>query len=171
MNTFEITKELEAIRLLTETEQFDEDTGELIDNSDEIKQRLDAIGIKRDDKLKAIEYIKREYLSMGERVDFETKRLKERKSSFDKKVDKLADLQKYLLGGEKVETDLFTFSFKKSTKLITDDKELIPDKYKTVEKVEVVTFDNKQLKKDLMDNDELVVKGVHLEHNQNLQVK
>jgi len=169
MNTFEITKQLAEIRAVAELEQFDEETGELIDNSAELKESLDALGAKRDTKLKGIEYIKREYISINSTIDDEIKRLKERKAKFVKKVDSLSGLQEYLLGGEKVETDLFTFSFRKSTSVNVDDVELATLKGKFVDEKTTWTIKKAEIKKAIKDGE--VVEGAYLEDKYNLQVK
>ena len=61
MKTNQIVSEYEALRALDLVEEFDTETGELIDNSKEMKELLDGIATERDTKLKGIEYIKRVY--------------------------------------------------------------------------------------------------------------
>ena len=168
MNTYELSKEYEALRVLT-TEEFDEETGELIDNSEAIKALLDELDSKRDDKLKGIEYIKREFESINAAIDIEKKRLDARKKVFTRKIENMKDLQVYLLDGEKVETDLFTFSFRKSTSVNIDDVLLATLQGKFVEEKTTFTIKKAEIKKALVDGEE--VKGAHLETKQNLQVK
>ena len=169
MNTYEIAKEFEALRVLTLDDEYDEETGELVDRSAFLKELLDTISIERDNKLKGIEYIKREYQSINDTIDAETKRLKDRKESFTKKIEKLKMLQEYLLGGEKVETDLFTFSFRKSTSVNVDAVNLATIKGKYVEEKTTFTIKKADIKKALQDGEE--IEGAELIIKQNLQVK
>lgn len=168
MTSYDINTEYEALRALT-VEEFDEETGELIDNSEEIKALLAELDLKRDDKLKGIEYIKREYLAMIEAIKSEKKRLDDRKNAFERTVDRLKDLQDMLLGGEKVETDIFTFSYRKSTSLDTSGVNIdaIGTRYKETTKVTKLL--NSEIKKALQDGEE--IKGAELVVKKNLQVK
>jgi len=169
MNTWEITKEIEELRTLSLVEEFDEDTGELIDNSKELQELLNELNIKRDDKLIGIEYIKREYQSINDTIDAEMKRLKDRKAKFDKHIEKLSNLEEFLLNGEKVETDLFSFSFRKSTSVNVDDVNIATIKGKYVQEKTTFSIKKADVKKALQDGEE--IEGAFLETKQNLQVK
>ena len=129
MKTYEIKAEFFALQELLESEEFNEETGELIDNTKELADLLEEIEAKREDKLINIEYVKQEYLNSVDALKIEVKRLQERQKSFLKKVDKLKQLQEYLLDGEKVETDIFTFGFRKSKQVEIIDEGLIDSKY------------------------------------------
>jgi len=129
LTTFGILDEFNALFELMAQEEFDEDTGELIDNSETAKQLLEEMESKRDEKLDNIEYIKREFKMREDALQEEIKRLTERKHSFSKKQEHLKSLQDFLLQGEKLKTDKFTFFYGSSKAVEIEDENLIPSEY------------------------------------------
>lgn len=132
-STFTILEEFRAINELTSEVEFDEETGEVIDNTETIKVLLAELNNSKEEKLDNIEYVKREFKLSEEGLQSEIKRLQERKASMVSKQDQLKKLQEFLLNGEKVKTDKFTFSYGTSKSVEIEDESEIPEAYLKVE--------------------------------------
>jgi len=149
MTTFEILDEIKALEeMLIEV---NEETGEVIDNTEVLKDYIEKLKLTREEKLDNIEMLKRERKSQIEVIKQEINRLKDRIKMFENEVEKLAYLQDLLLGGEKYKTTKFTFSYRttKSIKPINEQK-LIDMGYKRV-KVELDKEKIKQHKDELLE--------------------
>lgn len=133
MTTFTILSEYHAINDLQESIEYDEETGELIDNSETIKELLNELEADKDSKLDNIEYMKRNFKVSEDGLSSEIKRLTERKNSMKKKQEQLIKLQDFLLNGEKVKTDKFTFFYGSSKSVDIEDESAIPEAYLKVE--------------------------------------
>jgi len=133
LTTFGILEEFKAIWDLTNDIEFDEDTGEVIDNTEVIKTLMEDLESDKEAKLNNIEYIKREFKARGESLQSEIKRLTERKGAMNKKEEQLTKLQGFLLNGEKCKTDKFTFFYGTSQSVEIEDETLIPEAYLKVE--------------------------------------
>jgi len=161
MKTYDIKSEFLAIQELLENEEFNEETGELIDNSEAIKQLLSEIEDERDSKADNIAYLIKTANDTELSLKAETERLNERKKMFVRQQESLKQLLDFLLHGEKLKTDKFTYSYRNSQSVHIIDESLIPAEYLNVK--EVVTVDKKRIKEALADfNDvsgaEIVVK-------------
>jgi len=133
MTTFTILDEFKAINALTDEVEYNEETGEVIDNSDTIKELLNELTANKDDKLDNIEYIKRDFKMREGALADEIKRLTERKKSMKTKQEQLANLQEYLMIGEKGMTDKFTFFYGMTQSYDIEDESEIPEAYLKVE--------------------------------------
>lgn len=153
MKTYDIKSEFLAIQELLENEEFNEETGELIDNSEAIKQLLSEIEIERDTKADSIAYLIKSAKDTETALKAEIDRLNERKKMFIREQESLKQLLDFLLGGEKLKTDKFTFSYRTSQSVNILDESLIPAEYLNVK--EVVTPDKKKIKEALADFDEV----------------
>jgi len=161
MKTYEIKSEFFAIQELLQNEEFDEDTGEMIDNSEAIESLLNEIEDERNSKADNIAYLVKEAIDTESSLKAEITRLNERKQMAIRQQDSLKKLCSYLLGGEKLKTDRFTFSYRTSQSVNITDESLIPAEFLNV--VEKITPDKKKIKEALADfNDvpgaEIVVK-------------
>ena len=166
MNIYDIKKEFFAIQELVENEEFDEETGELIDNSKEIQELLDSLKEKRDLKADNIAYLIKSSLNSQDSIENEITRLKARKEAYTKQETKLKDLLIYLLAGEKLKTDRFTYSYRKSSSVKIVDESLISLNYFKTK--EVVTIDKMAIKEDLRNG---LVSGAEIETKNNLTIK
>jgi len=153
MKTYEIKSEFFEIQQLLESEEFDEETGELIDNSEAIKSLLDEITDERNSKADNIAYLVKEAIDTENNIKAEITRLNERKQSAIRQQDSLKKLCSYLLGGEKLKTDKFTFSYRTSQSVNITDESLIPAEYLNVK--ETFTPDKKKIKEALADFNEV----------------
>ncbi len=131
--TFSILAEFKAINELTNEVEYDEETGEVIDNTETIKTLLDELNNSKEEKLDNIEYVKREFKMRETALQDEIKRLQERKASMASKQEQLKNLQEFLMNGEKVKTDKFTFSYGTTKSVDITDESAIPEAYLKVE--------------------------------------
>lgn len=129
MKTFDIVKEMTAIQELIEAVDYNEETGEIIDNSETVKALLEELELSKNDKLDNIEYMKREYKAAAETLQGEIKRLTERKAMMLRNVERLADLQGLLLQNEGTKTDKFTFFYGTSTSVDVVDEDALPHEF------------------------------------------
>jgi len=167
MKTYDIKSEFFSIQELLENEEFNEETGELIDNSEAIKQLLSEIEGERDSKADNIAYlIKDAHISQLE-LKVEVDRLNERKKMFERQEESLKHLLDFLLNGEKLKTDRFTYSYRKSQSVHIIDEDLIPAKYLNVK--EEITVNKKLIKEALADFNE--VAGAEIVVKKSLSVR
>ena len=130
MRTFEIKQEMFDLEEMMLTEyDVNEETGEIIDNTEELKALADGLKGVISDKADAIIYISKEFKMSEDALSAEIKRLQERKSMMKRKQDQLKDLLDYLLGGEKLKTEKFTIFYGKSESLEIEDESAVPADY------------------------------------------
>ena len=167
MTVFDIKKEyFELYELMSKDEyEVNEDTGEVTDNTELIKNLMDGLDAERDEKLENIEYIKRELKIRQQALKDEAKRLSERAKSLENNQKQLLELQDFLLGGEKLKTDKFTFFYGSSEKLEIEDESKVPSDYIAY----TPKIDNTNLKKAVKDG--LEVEGITLKTTISLRVR
>ncbi len=146
-SVYEIKSEFFAIQELLEVEEFDEETGELIDNSEAIQELLNEIEDDKSNKADNIAFLVKQANDSQASIKAEIDRLNERKKMFIRQEDKLKELLTFLLGEEKLKTDKFTFSFRSSQSVEIIDASLIPAEYLVVK--ETFTPDKKRIKEVL----------------------
>lgn len=120
MNLFKIEQEYKALQELTEDIEFNPETGEIIDNSELIKQLFDELSNdKLEVKLENIMYIIKELeVSQGALKD-EAKRLNEKAKVLENRSNKLREMIKNVMvisNQDKIKTDKFNFSVKRVEK-------------------------------------------------------
>ena len=162
MKTFDILSEYYALmELIEEAEnnpEYNPETGEVIPVEEILKDEIEKLQGEKIEKLENIEYLKRDNKSKIDTLNEEIKRLQGRKKSFEKANDNLTKLQDYLLQGEKLKTDKFTFSYRKSKAVEITNEDLIPDEYKKIEyKVDKMKL-KKILEKEKIQGAELIEK-------------
>ena len=131
MKTYEIKEEFYTLQKMLDHEEFDEATGEIINNDDELQQLLAEISDKRDDKADNIAYLLKDAVDSENTLKDEIARLTERKKMFIRQQEKLKHLLDFLLSGEKLKTEKFTFSYRTSQTVNITDIDAIPAKYLT----------------------------------------
>ncbi len=122
ISVFDIKQEYRALEELTN--EMNPDTGEFLNNEEQINALLNELNDTKEQKLEAIEYLKREIKGKVDTVKEEVTRLTNKRKSFEKTIEKLKDLQTELLDGEKLKTDRFTFSFRTSKSIKADDSQM-----------------------------------------------
>ena len=142
-------------------ELIDYETGEILDS-----EKLDELEVAREDKIEnSALYIKN--------LNAEAAALKAEKDAFAKRQkaaeNRAASLKKYLLdnlAGEKFKTTKVSISFTSSTKLSIEEGAKIPEEFLRYSEPEVNKTD---LKKAIAEG--LVINGVSIVKNQNIQIK
>jgi len=153
MNTHDIKSEFFAIQELLENEEFNEETGELIDNTGAIQLLLSEIVSERDIKADSIAYLLKQANDAEVSLITEVARLNERRKMFTRQQESLKQLLDFLLGGEKLKTTKFTYSYRTSQSVNIVDESLIPAEFLNV--VEKITPDKKRIKEALADFNEV----------------
>lgn len=153
MKVYDIKSEFYEIQKLLENEEFNEETGELMDNSEAIQSLLNEIVAERDTKADNIAYLIKEANDTELALKTEIERLNERKKMFIRQQENLKQLLDFLLAGEKLKTDRFTFSYRTSQSVEITDESLIPAEYLNVK--ETFTPDKKRIKEALADFNEV----------------
>lgn len=168
MRIFDIMSEyyalLEMIEQAEENPEFNPETGEIIPVEEILKDEIAKLNDEKETKLENLEYLKREIKSNADSLADEIKRLQARKKSFENQVEKLKSLQEYLLQGEKLKTNKFTFSYRKSESIEVEDEDLIPDEFKII----TYKIDKTNLKKALKEDE---IKGAKIIEKRSLVVR
>ena len=126
--------------------EINAETGEFVNSEDDLKSLLEEIEGKKTQKLDNIEYLKREKKGQLSTISEEIKRLQNKKKTLDNGVIKLNELQSILLGGEKLKTDKFSFSYRTTVSL------KVPDEVDKVDSEWVkatYSWDKKKIKEDI----------------------
>src|SRR5574344_554768 len=114
MNLFKIEQEYKALQELTEDIEFNPETGEIIDNSELIKQLFDELSNdKLEVKLENIMYIIKELEVSQTALKDEAKRLNEKAKVFENRSLRLKEMIKNVMivsNQDKIKTDKFSFS-------------------------------------------------------------
>jgi len=118
MRLFEIASEFRQLRDIVENDlEFDEETGEITDNSLVIAQLFNELGMKLSDKLDNSSYIVKQLEVTSDALKEEAKRLNDRSKALQSNADKLKELMLSALmetEEKKIKTDKWSFSTRKS---------------------------------------------------------
>lgn len=162
MNLYKITQEYQD--LLDQVESCNDEL-----ELDAIMEHLHSLEWDRQDKLESIakymQTLKAQEVGITQEIE-RLSNLKKNKSNAQERLKKYIAFNLESAGIQKMETDLFKFSFRKSTSLEIVDEEKVPSEYVS-EKV-VTSIDKSQIKKDMKDRE---IPGVQLREKQNLQIK
>jgi hypothetical protein len=172
MRLFEIATEFRELRDLVENDlEFDEETGEVIDNQEVLVALFGELQLSLSDKLDNAAYVIDELLNGAAGLKAEAKRLNERARHYENNAEKLKALMAFALtesGEPKLKTDKHTFSFRKSEQVEIDEL-VTPDdfdrRYIRIKR----EFDKTKIKKALKDGEE--IEGAALVEKQNFQIK
>jgi len=132
MNTFEIRQEYLALDALLN--EVDEETGEFLNNQEDIQDYVDNLEDTRGSKLINIERYKRDIKGQADTLALEIKRLQTLKKQKENVIERLTDLEMELTQGQKIDTGLFKFGIRKSKSVVVDDENNIPDQYFKIKK-------------------------------------
>ena len=167
MKVFDILKEFRALEELMN--EIDLETGEFLNNENDIQEYIVNLKLSKEDKLNNIQDLKIEFEAKIEAVKSKIEYLNNRKKSFERNINNLTNLQLMLLNNQKLETNEYSFGFRKSESVsINDILFNIKDERfnRTTIKVEP---DKTAIKKALKDGTS--VDGASIETKMNLQVK
>jgi hypothetical protein len=134
----------------------------------QLAEILDSFSISLKEKAVNIVKIHQNKQSDIDSINIEIKRLKARQNAIEKGVKQLDEYLRLAMidtNTKKIESDLFTISLRKSSRVIISDGE-VDSKYKK-QKV-IVTVDKTLIKQDLKLGK---VKGAHLEEHHSLNIK
>ncbi len=173
MNTFQIIEEFQSLNELANEVYFNEETGEIIDNSKVLEAMLEEITGEAGYKLDALEAVKKNNRASSDAIEKEIKRLQNRKKGLDKNFESVKDLQSMLLrmtGEKNIKTTLNSFSFRESKVVELDPlvaAYMLPEKFQTIKTT--ITPNKVELKKAIEAGEH--IDGVVIETRKNLQVK
>ena len=167
MKVFDILKEFRALEELIN--EIDLETGEYLNNENDIQEYIVNLRLSKEDKLNNIQDLKIEFEAKIEAVKSKIEYLNNRKKSFERNINNLTNLQLMLLNNQKLETNEYSFSFRKSESVsINDILFNIKDERFNRTTIEVEP-DKSAIKKAIKDG--ISVDGASIETKMNLQVK
>lgn len=164
MNLFEINEEI-RLAMAELFESVDEDTGEVL--AEDIAEKLETLVITRDAKLENVALYLKEKQAEAEALKAEAKKLTDRARVASNAAERLKSYLDYSMstaGLEKFESARAKFSYRKSTAVVVDDINALPEEYTKVD----ITADKVELKKALKNGD---IIGAHLEERKSLVIK
>lgn len=172
MRLFTIAEEFNTLREIVENDlEFDPETGEIVDNSAVIAEMFNDISVLLSDKLDNSAYVIKELEATSDALKEEAKRLSDRAAHFAKNAEKLKTLMAMALeasGEQKLKTDRFTFSFRKSESVEIDPMVTPEDfdrRYIRIKR----EFDKTKIKDALKKGER--IDGASIVEKQNFQIK
>jgi hypothetical protein len=167
LTVFEIKKEFyDLANLMVDDLVVDETTGEILEDNTELLQGMLAeLEATKEEKLTNIEYIKRDLKIRQEALKAEARRIAEKAKSLENNQKRLLELQDFLLGGEKLKGDKFTFFYGSSESLDIVDESAVPADYVSF----VPKVDKTALKKDVKNG--LEIEGITINKKISLRVR
>lgn len=156
MTLYEINEQIQkAIEL-----GFDPETGEILDES-----ALEQLQMDRDEKIENICLFIKDLKAEAAALDAEKKNLDVRASVAKKKSDSLSRYLQAMLDGEKFKTARCSISYRKTSAVIVDDENELPELCVRIRKEP-----NKTAIKDYI-NAGVSVPGAHIEDRQSMIIK
>lgn len=156
MTLYEINEQIQkAIEL-----GFDPETGEILDES-----ALEQLQLDRDEKIENICLFIKDLKAEAAALDAEKKNLDARASVAKKKSDSLSRYLQAMLDGEKFKTARCSISYRKTSAVIVDDENELPELCVRIRKEP-----NKTAIKDYI-NAGVSVPGAHIEDRQSMIIK
>jgi DNA repair ATPase RecN len=144
--------------------------GDVVEDPKELQTYLDGVQMQLEEKATNIFKVMKNLEAPVIAIDEEIKRLTALKRSYQSKAQSLKKYVSYQMEInkiEKIESDIVTFSFRKSSAVNVSNEEIIPEKF-IKEKV-VKQVDKTAIKKAIADGEE--VAGASIEVRKNLQIK
>lgn len=133
-----------------------------------LQEYAQALQVQEKNKVNAIASYFRELEMTVKMAKIESKRLKELADYYERRQERLKQVLKYSMeahGIEKIETDKFRISFRKSESIEVDDVEQLDDKFCTVK----VSANKTAIKQAIKAGEEVC--GARIVVNNNLQIK
>lgn len=166
LKVFDILSEIRALEdMLNEVDPV---SGEFINNEDIMKDYIKGLQVEKETKLNNIEDLKLEFKSQIEALKQKEEKLYARRKSLEGNIERLKDLQVMLLGGEKLKTDEYTFSFRNTKSVVVPNEVNKSLEIFTKTKVE---WDKVAIKKELEKGIDYSEYGIYLEDKQSLSVR
>jgi len=143
---------------------------ETVEDKEELNKYLDGVKMKLKDKATNILYAIKNWEAPITAIDNEIKRLKEMKMGYQNRVANMKEYISYNMQKskiEKIETDIATFSFRKSSSVEITDEERLDKKF--IVKITKTSPDKIAIKKAIQSGED--VEGASIKENKNLQIK
>jgi hypothetical protein len=160
MNLYEITREAQELAFLLETDELTPQLEEaLVINQDQLQS-------KAGNYAKVIANIQ----SDSDSIEYEIKRLKAMKETKDRSINRLKEALRYAMlvsGIEKIESDLFKISLRRSEAVEVDVLESLPNEFVNVKNV--ITADKIAIKEAIKRGEYVI--GARIVENFSLQIK
>ncbi|MBQ6240905.1 MAG: siphovirus Gp157 family protein [Firmicutes bacterium] len=162
MTLYELT---EQIRILSEQEWVDPDTGEILD--EDVANALNTLTISRDEKIENIGLWIKDTLAEAEAIKEEKRKLEIRQRQKERLAESLKRYLDYVLAGQKFSSPRVAISFRNvvNGKTVIDDPTLIPMAFQKVVTEPIKSEISKAIKAG-MD-----VPGAHLEDSHSVIVR
>ena len=132
LSLFDIGTEFRVLHELSNSEEFDSETGELLDNSKHLTELFNEIEATLGNKLDATMYIIKQLESEQQLLKDEAKRLTDRAKTRANKVEFLKSLMFSALNATnetKLKTTKFNYTIKRSESISVSDVDLLPREY------------------------------------------
>ena len=165
---FDISLEYAGLLDLANDIEYDHETGEVIDNSEQLTELFDEIADDLGNKLNNCQYVLKQLKSNEDMLADEIKRLQSKKTALKNNQDRL---KKMMLNAmkfteqDKIKTDLFSFSIRKSEAVQVESIDNIPRSLLKIKK----EADKTKIKKFIKDGNE--IEGVKIVENESLGVR
>ncbi|MFX4242632.1 siphovirus Gp157 family protein [Aliarcobacter butzleri] len=165
-----LTKEFKAFDELSSELEINEETGEIIDNSEQLKQLFDELECNFIDKLDSCQYIRKELEGKADILAAEIKRLQNRKKAFENRADRLKTLMcdSMVASGETKLKGKHNFSLG-TRKVLQIDENITPDFFNQEYVRTTKEFDKKKLTDDLKNG--AVVDGAKMVEKINFSIR
>jgi hypothetical protein len=140
----------------------------ILDDETELEEYSKALAIQEKNKVNAIVGYLREVELTAENAEVESKRLADIAKFYRNREERIKKSVAWAMQShdiEKIETDMFRLSFRKSESVLVDDVEKLPEEFVVLKK----SADKVKIKKALKDGE--TVEGATLVEAKNLQVK
>lgn len=162
MTLYELT---EQIRILSEQEWVDPDTGEILD--EDVANALNALTISRDEKIENIGLWIKDTLAEAEAIKEEKRKLEIRQKQKERLAESLKKYLDFALAGQKFSTPRVAISFRNvvNGKTVIDDPAKIPMAFQKVVTEPIKSEISKAIKAGLE------VPGAHLEDSHSIIVR
>ncbi len=104
VSLYGLSQEFRAFEEVSNEIDFDDETGEIIDNTDTLKQLFEELECNYIDKLDSCQYIRKELEGKADLLAAEIKRLQARKKALENRAERLKTLMcdSMLVSGDKI---------------------------------------------------------------------
>lgn len=162
MTLYELT---EQIRILSEQEWVDPDTGEIL--NEDVANALNALTISRDEKIENIVLWIKDTIAEAEAIKEEKRKLEIRQRQKERLAESLKRYLDYALAGQKFSSPRVAISFRNvvNGKTVIDDPTLIPMEFQKVVTEPIKSEISKAIKAGV------AVPGAHLEDSHSVIVR
>ena len=172
MRLFDYSKEFQVLRDLALDIDFNSETGEIIDNSDTLRDLWNELSENLGDKLDSATYVIKELETSEQMLRNEVDRLNKKARFLAKQSERIRDMMRLALfasDNDKLKTEKFTFSIRKSKSLEIDEMitnlEFMPKQFVRVKK----EYDKKAITDAIKAGE--VVEGCELVDKEAIQIR